>query len=74
MPKQTWSFGNRDQLVAELRKQEWKKNLEGVRFKTPDLGPVGAGGVGRQEVADAAGTELWAGRGAAGRAPDRGAS
>jgi len=32
---------------------------------------VGAGGVGREEIADAAGTELWAGRGAAGRALDR---
>ena len=32
--------------------------------------PVGEGGVGHQEIADAAGTELWAGRGAAGRAPD----
>jgi len=35
--------------------------------------PVGAGGVGRQEIADAARAELWAGRGAFGRAPDRGA-
>src|SRR5208337_3733531 len=34
----------------------------------------GAGGVGGQEIAEAARTELWAGRGAAGRAPDRGAS
>jgi hypothetical protein len=31
--------------------------------------PVGAGGVGPQEIADAAPTELWAGRGAVGRAP-----
>jgi hypothetical protein len=30
--------------------------------------------LGRQEIAEAAGTELWAGRGAAWRAPDRGAS
>lgn len=36
--------------------------------------PVGAGGVVRQEVADPARIELWASRGAAGRAPDRGAS
>ena len=36
--------------------------------------PFGAGGVGRQEIAEAARTELWAGRGAAGRAPDRGTS
>jgi hypothetical protein len=35
---------------------------------------IGAGGVGRQEIAEAARTELSAGRGAAGRAPDRGAS
>ena len=34
----------------------------------------GAGGVGGQEIAEAAGAELWAGRSAAGRAPDRGAS
>jgi len=34
--------------------------------------PVGAGRVGRQEIAEAARTELRAGRGAAGRAPDRG--
>ena len=33
-----------------------------------------AGGVGGQGIAEAARTELWAGRGAAGRAPDRGAS
>ena len=36
--------------------------------------PVGAGGVGHQEIADAARTELRAGRGVAGRAPDRGTS
>lgn len=35
---------------------------------------VGAGGVGRQEIADAARIELRAGRGAAERAPDRGIS
>src|SRR5208337_4217080 len=34
----------------------------------------GAGGVGRQEIPEAARTELWAGRSAAGRAADRGAS
>lgn len=34
--------------------------------------PVGAGGVGGQEIAEAARTELWAGRGVAGRAPGRG--
>ena len=37
-------------------------------------GSFGAGGVGGQEIAEAARTELWAGRDAAGRAPDRGAS
>jgi hypothetical protein len=36
--------------------------------------PVGAGGIGGQEIADAAGTELRAGRGTAGWAPDRGTS
>lgn len=35
--------------------------------------PVGTSGVGGQEIADAGRTELWAGSGAAGRAPDRGA-
>ena len=34
----------------------------------------GTGGGGGQEIAEAARTELWAGRGTARRAPDRGAS
>ena len=36
--------------------------------------PIGAGGVGRKEIADAARIELRAGRGPAGRAPDRSAA
>lgn len=36
--------------------------------------PVGAGGVGRQEIADAARSKVWAGCGAAGRVPDRSAA
>ena len=36
--------------------------------------PVGAGSVGRQEIADAVRSELRAGRGAVGRSPDRGTS
>ncbi len=37
-----WSFTGSDQLVAELRKQDWKKNLREVHSKNPDLGPLTA--------------------------------
>jgi hypothetical protein len=36
--------------------------------------PIGVGGGGRQEISEAAGTELWARSGAVARAPDRGTS
>ena len=43
MPKAgAWSFTSSEQLVAELRKQDWKKNLAEVHSKTPDLGPLTA--------------------------------
>ena len=43
MPKgETWSFTNIEQLVAELRKQDWKKNLREVHLKNLDLGPLTA--------------------------------
>jgi hypothetical protein len=43
MPKaETWSFTSSEQLVAELRKQDWKKNLREVHSKNPDLGPLTA--------------------------------
>jgi hypothetical protein len=57
-------------LDRHLKKRRWKR-----RRRSYFLGrSSGAGGVGGQEIAEAARTELWAGRGAAGRAPDRGAS
>src|SRR2546421_3215432 len=61
------SFGTLDR---HLKKRRWKRKSRAASA----AGRLGAGGVGRQEVADAARTELWASRGAAGRAPDRGTS
>ena len=61
------SFGTLDR---HLKKQRWKR-----KSRRAFVGqPVGAGGVGRQEIADAARIELWAGCGASERAPDRGTS
>jgi hypothetical protein len=43
MPKgDTWSFASREQLVAELRKGDWKKDLRELHLKNPDLGPLTA--------------------------------
>src|SRR6266849_3344203 len=59
-------------LDRHLKKRRWKRR----RRPASSAGrPVGEGGVGRQKIAaSAAGTELRAGRSAAGRAPDRGTS
>jgi hypothetical protein len=43
MPKnETRSFANCEQLVAALRKQDWKKNLQELHSKNLDLGPLTA--------------------------------
>jgi hypothetical protein len=43
MPKsEAWSFADSGRLIAELRKQDWKKNLREVHSKNPDLGPLTA--------------------------------
>ena len=48
--------------------------LEEKEEKQPGGWPVGRGGIGHQEVADRARTELRAGRGVGGRPPDRSAA
>jgi hypothetical protein len=65
------------QSAVELRYAESAPEGATLEEKEPSSffgRPVGAGGVGRQEVADPARIELWASRGAAGRASDRGTS
>ncbi len=61
------SFGTLDR---HLKKQRWKEKEWRSLFGRP----VGAGGFGGQKIADAERTELWAGRGAFFRAPDRATS
>jgi hypothetical protein len=62
------------QSAVELRYAESAPERATPEEKEPSSffgRPVGAGGVGRQEIADPARIELWASRGAAGRASDR---
>ncbi len=61
------SFGTLDR---HLKKQRWKKKSR----RASSCRRVGAGGVGHQEIADESRTELWDGRGAVGRAPNRSAA
>ncbi len=65
------------QSAVELRHAESAPEEATLEEKEPSSffsRAVGAGRVGRQEIADAARSELPAGRGAVGRSPDRGTS
>jgi hypothetical protein len=63
------------QSAVELRYAESAPEGATLEEKEPSSffgRSVGAGGVGRQEIADDTRRDLWAGRSAARRAPDRG--
>jgi hypothetical protein len=39
---ETLVFKNPDELVAQLKRRDWRKDFGAVRSKAPDLGPLGA--------------------------------
>ena len=58
------SFSTLDRHLKKLHRKRMRKPISSAKS-------FGAGGVGRQKIADAARTELWAGHGTARRASDR---